>query len=66
MTRRFLAVALRAASTVAAAVALCLGAAQAQDQAQEKPEVFPQIGHSQGVFALAFSPRQDAGVRGRR
>jgi WD40 repeat protein len=56
MTRRFLAVALRAALTVAAAVALCLGAAQAQDQAQEKPEVFPQIGHSQGVFALAFSP----------
>ena len=39
---------------VLALVTLCgwLGAAQAQD----KPEVFPQLGHSGGVYSVAFSP----------
>ena len=47
MTKSILA-ALLAAS---AALSLCVGAARAQ----ERPEVFPQLGHSQGVFSLAFT-----------
>jgi WD40 repeat protein len=35
-----------------AAIGVCLGPARAQDP----PEVFPQLGHSQGVFSLAFTP----------
>jgi WD40 repeat protein len=30
----------------------CLGSAQAQDQ----PEVYPQLGHAGGVTSVAFSP----------
>jgi len=31
-------------------LSLCLGSAQAQ------PEVFPQLGHTHGVYSLAYSP----------
>jgi len=37
---------------ILAAVYACVGSAWAQEQ----PEVFPQQGHYQGVFSLAFSP----------
>ena len=37
---------------ILAAVYVCVGSAWAQEQ----PEVFPQQGHYQGVFSLAFSP----------
>jgi WD40 repeat protein len=33
-------------------LSLCLGSAQAQEQ----PEVFLQLGHSHGVYSLAYSP----------
>jgi len=52
MTGR-IAAALSAAFLIAlAAIGVCLSPARAQDRA----EVFPQIGHSQGVFSLAFTP----------
>ena len=35
-------------------LSLCLGSAQAQ--AQEQPEVFLQLGHTHGVYSLAYSP----------
>ena len=40
--------------TLALATLLCVGLASAQ--AQEQPEVFPQLGNSHGINALAFSP----------
>jgi WD40 repeat protein len=49
MTRRILAALLAASMAVFAAMG---GAAQAQD----RPDVFPQLGHSQGVLSLAFTP----------
>src|SRR5579872_2297951 len=38
--------------TVIGMLFLCLGFAQAQEQ----PEIFPQLGHSSSVTAIAFSP----------
>jgi WD40 repeat protein len=52
MTGRISAAFSAAVVTALAAICLCLGVAGAQ----ERPEVFPQLGHSQGVFSLAFSP----------
>jgi WD40 repeat protein len=50
MSRRIRAASLAASLTVFATIGVC------QVQAQDRPEVFPQLGHSQGVFSLAFSP----------
>ena len=52
MTRRIWAASFAASLTVFAAICICCGWAWAQ----ELPEVFPQLGHSQAVFSLAFSP----------
>jgi WD40 repeat protein len=52
MTRSILAALLAAGVTALATQWGCVGAARAQ----ERPEVFPQLGHSQGVFSLAFAP----------
>jgi WD40 repeat protein len=52
MTRSILAALLAAGVTALATQWVCVGAARAQ----ERPEVFPQLGHSQGVFSLAFAP----------
>jgi WD40 repeat protein len=52
MTRRIWAASLAASLVVFAAICIGSGGARAQD----RPVVFPQLGHSQGVFSLAFSP----------
>jgi WD40 repeat protein len=52
MTRSILAALLAAGVAALATQWVCVGAARAQ----ERPEVFPQLGHSQGVFSLAFAP----------
>src|ERR1700680_396120 len=52
MTRSILAALLAAVVTTLATVWVCVGAARAQ----ERPDVFPQLGHSQGVLSLAFTP----------
>jgi WD40 repeat protein len=41
-------------ATLALAAMLCLGLASAR--AQDRPEVFPQLGHFGEVFGLAISP----------
>jgi WD40 repeat protein len=52
MTRRIRAASLAASLIAFAATSICSGGTRAQD----RPVVFPQTGHSQGVYALAFSP----------
>jgi WD40 repeat protein len=51
MTGRIAAAVSAAFLIASAAIGVCLGPALAQD----RPEVFPQLGHSQGVFSLAFT-----------